>query len=71
MLEQLVVAVERATTAQQSANALITGLVAELERLAALPTVDPAQVQQLADALNASTDILVSAITANTPQAGG
>jgi hypothetical protein len=67
MLEELATQVERTRTVSEGARTLIKGLAAEIEKLAALPTVDPEQLAQLSNALRASTDELADAVAANTP----
>lgn len=51
--------------ADDSAVVLIGELVKELNRLAALPTVNPADLQALADRLGASKQKLADAVAAN------
>lgn len=51
--------------ADDSAVLLIGEFVKELNRLAALPTVNPADLQALADRLSASKDKLGAAVAAN------
>lgn len=61
--DNLAAAVQRETSVQQSAVALIQGIASQLKQV----STDP-QVQALADQLNANTDALASAVQANTPQ---
>jgi hypothetical protein len=51
--------------ADDSAVLLITEFVKELNRLAALPTVNPAELQALADRLEATKTKLGDAVAAN------
>lgn len=67
MFEDLKAQIERNHAVDESAIVLLNGLKAKLDQLAGQPTVDPAEVQALADSLGASTDELAAAVTANTP----
>lgn len=69
MLDELRVAVERNTSVDTSAVALLNGIAEALRELGSRPTVNPADVKALADQLTSSTDGLAAAVTANTPTA--
>jgi hypothetical protein len=62
-LSGLRAAVERATTVEQSAIALIKGFVAKLQEA----NGDQAAINELASQMNSEADALASAVTANTP----
>lgn len=62
-------AVTRATSVDESAITLIQQIAAQLADMAAQPTVDPADLQALADQLNTESGSLSDALTANTPAA--
>lgn len=62
-------AVTRATSVDESAITLIQQIAAQLAAMAAQPTVDPADLQQLADQLTTESGSLSDALTANTPAA--
>lgn len=62
-------AVTRATTVDESAITLIQQIAAQLAVMAAQPTVNPADLQSLADQLSSESSSLSSAVTANTPAA--
>jgi uncharacterized protein YoxC len=65
--DNLAAAVQRETSVVTSVTTLISGLAAQIKQT----STDP-QVQALADQINANSDTLASAVTANTPaQAGG
>lgn len=64
-LDALTTEVERNTTVDQSAIALLTGLAAKIEAM----KTDPAALQALADSMRGSSDALAAAVLANTPQA--
>lgn len=66
--DALAAAVQRETTVVSSVTALISGLADQIKAT----STDP-QVQQLADQINANSDTLANAVTANTPaqQPGG
>jgi hypothetical protein len=68
-LDALTAEVARQTTVNASVLALLNGLVAKLAALAAQPTVDPAALQALVEAVKANDDGLAAAVTANTPAA--
>lgn len=69
-LDDLKAAVEKAESVQESAVTLIQGLAAKLDAAANGPGgVDEAAVKDLAAELNASSDALSAAVTANTPAA--
>jgi hypothetical protein len=65
--DNLTAAVQRETTVQSSAIALIQGLADQIKQA----STDPAQVQALADQLNQNADALAQAVTANTPTPAG
>ena len=69
VLDNLTAEVARQGTVDASVLALLTGLVAKLQVLANQPTVDPAALQSLVDAVKANDDSLAAAVTANTPAA--
>jgi hypothetical protein len=60
--DNLRAAVERETSVVSSVTTLISGLAAQIKAT----STDP-QVQALADQINANSDTLASAVTANTP----
>jgi hypothetical protein len=60
--DNLAAAVQKETSVQASAIALILGLADQIKQLSTEP-----QVQALADQLNANADALARAVTANTP----
>jgi len=60
-------AVTDMTTVEKSAVTLIGGLAAQINALAQQDTVDPSDLQALADQLEADKADLAAAITANTP----
>jgi uncharacterized protein YoxC len=60
--DNLAAAVQKETSVQASAIALIQGLADQIKQLSTEP-----QVQALADQLNANADALAQAVTANTP----
>ena len=69
--DNLAAAVQRETSVVSSVTTLISGLASQIKQT----STDP-QVQQLADQINANSDSLANAVTANTPaapqgQAGG
>jgi predicted HAD superfamily Cof-like phosphohydrolase len=69
--DNLATAVRRETDVVSSVTTLISGLAAQIKQ-----TSDDPQVQALADQINANSDTLANAVTANTPaapegQAGG
>lgn len=68
-LDALRAAVAANTTVTGSAIELLNGLHDQLVALLAQETIDPAQVQALADDLSAQTQALADAITENTPPA--
>lgn len=70
MLEAIKAQVERNKEVDESVKVLLAGLKSKLDELASRPTVDPAEVQALADELGANTDDLASAVSANTPAEG-
>jgi cell pole-organizing protein PopZ len=57
-------AVQRETSVVTSVTTLISGLASQIKQTSSDP-----QVQALADQINANSDTLVSAVTANTPAA--
>jgi hypothetical protein len=61
--------VARNRTVDESAKALIEGLVAKVQELidAGGSAIDPAELQALVDDIKGSTDTLASAVSANTP----
>ena len=67
LLDNLAAEVTRQTTVDGSVVTLLNGLVAALAKLAAQPSVDPAALQALVDAVKANDDSLAAAVTANTP----
>ena len=69
LLDNLAAEVTRQTTVDGSVVTLLNGLVAQLAKLAAQPTVEPAALQALVDAVKANDDSLAAAVTANTPAA--
>ena len=64
-LTALTAEVERNTSVDQSAIALLTGLAAQIEAL----KTDPVALQTLADQMKGSSDALAAAVLANTPAA--
>ena len=64
-LTALTAEVERNTSVDQSAIALLTGLAAQIEAL----KTDPVALQALADTMRGSSDELAAAVAANTPAA--
>jgi hypothetical protein len=64
--DNLAAAVRRETDVVSSVTTLISGLAAQIKAT----STDP-QVQQLADQINANSDTLASAVTANTPASPG
>ena len=64
-LTALTAEVERNTTVDESAIALLTGLAAQIEAL----KTDPVALQALADTMKGSSDALAAAVLANTPAA--
>jgi ABC-type transporter Mla subunit MlaD len=60
--DNLAAAVQRENTVVSSVTTLISGLAAQIKAASSDP-----QVQQLADQINANSDTLASAVTANTP----
>ena len=69
--DNLATAVQRETSVVSSVTTLISGLASQIKQT----STDP-QVQALADQINANSDTLANAVTANTPaapdgQAGG
>lgn len=64
-LSALTAEVERNTTVDESAIALLTGLAAQVESL----KTDPVALQALADTMRGSSDALAAAVAANTPAA--
>ena len=64
--DNLASAVERETNVVSSVTTLISGLAAQIKQV----STDP-QVQALADQINANSDTLAGAVTANTPAAPG
>jgi predicted RNA-binding Zn ribbon-like protein len=66
-LEALRAEVERNTSVDSSAIALIEGIAAKLDELSQRETVNPADLVALSDALRASSDSLAGAVTVNTP----
>lgn len=62
-LDELTAEVERNTSVDQGAIALLEGLKAQLDAAGN----DPAKLQALKDQLAASSDALAAAVTANTP----
>ena len=67
LLDNLAAEVTRQTTVDGSVVTLLNGLVAQLAKLAAQPSVDPAALQALVEAVKANDDTLAAAVTANTP----
>ena len=64
-LSVLTAEVERNTSVDESAIALLTGLAAQIEAL----KTDPVALQALADTMRGSSDELAAAVAANTPAA--
>lgn len=62
--DNLATAVQRETSVVSSVTTLISGLASQIKQT----STDP-QVQALADQINANSDTLASAVTANTPAA--
>jgi hypothetical protein len=62
--DNLTAAVQRETNVVSSVTTLISGLAAQIKET----STDP-QVQQLADQINANSETLAQAVTANTPAA--
>ena len=62
-LSKLTAATERETSVVTSAITLITGLAAEI----AAAKNDPAEIDAIANKMNASADALAAAVAANTP----
>jgi hypothetical protein len=62
--DNLTAAVQRETSVVTSVTTLISGLAAQIKATSSDP-----QVQQLADQINANSDTLANAVTANTPAA--
>ncbi|MBV8848100.1 MAG: hypothetical protein JOZ16_00790 [Methylobacteriaceae bacterium] len=62
--DNLAAAVQRETSVVSSVTALISGLASQIKQTSADP-----QVQALADQINANSDTLANAVTANTPAA--
>ena len=67
-LAELKAKVEATTTIEESAVALLTGLAQQLKDALA-NGADPAAIQAIADELDAGTNDLAAAISANTPAA--
>lgn len=65
--DNLANAVRRETSVVSSVTTLISGLADQIK--AAASNNDMAQVQQLADQINANSDTLANAVTSNTPAA--
>jgi hypothetical protein len=63
--DNLAAAVQRETSVVSSVTTLISGLAAQIKQASSDP-----QVQALADQINANSDTLANAVTANTPAAG-
>lgn len=59
--------VEEYKTVGDSAVALLQGLKAKLDEMASQDTVDPTEVQELADAIGNETGSIANAVKANTP----
>ncbi len=66
-LSDLRAQVQQNTQAVESAKTLVNGLANKVDELAAAPTVDPAELQQLAQDLRANSDALSEAVVKNTP----
>lgn len=62
--DNLAAAVQRETSVVSSVTTLISGLAAQIKETSSDP-----QVQALADQINANSDTLANAVTANTPVA--
>jgi K+-transporting ATPase c subunit len=60
--DNLAAAVQRETSVVASVTTLISGLATQIKQTSSDP-----QVQQLADQINANSDTLANAVTANTP----
>ena len=60
--DNLATAVQRETSVVSSVTTLISGLAAQIKATSSDP-----QVQALADQINANSDTLANAVTANTP----
>jgi uncharacterized coiled-coil protein SlyX len=69
MLEGLQNAVAAQSTVIDSVVELLNGLKAELDRLAQQTTIDPADIDALANAIADNTQRLAEAVAANTPAA--
>ena len=69
ILDGIKAEVSRNREVDESAKALIVGIKAKLDELASRETVDPADIQALADELGSSTNELADAVVANTPAA--
>lgn len=68
-LSELMTAVAEVQSVGDSAIALLQGLAAKLAEMAQQTTVNPADLQALADQLHADSAELADAVTANTPAA--
>ena len=68
-LSEVTAAIESETTVIAGTNTLLDLLVAQIDALAAQPTVDPADVAGLAAAVRANRDALAAAVLAHTPAA--
>lgn len=64
--DNLATAVQRETSVVSSVTTLISGLASQIKQTSADP-----QVQALADRINANSDTLANAVTANTPAQAG
>jgi K+-transporting ATPase c subunit len=64
--DNLAAAVRRETDVVTSVTTLISGLASQIKQTSADP-----QVQALADRINANSDTLANAVTANTPAQAG
>jgi hypothetical protein len=64
--DRLAAAVERETSVVWSVTTLISGLATQIKQTSADP-----QVRALADQINANSDTLASAVSANTPAQAG
>jgi hypothetical protein len=73
-LDRLVASVKKNTASDDSARTMIEGLAEQIRKLsqnAGSGGVDPAELTKLADEIDASTDKMVAAVSANTPAEGG
>lgn len=67
LLDDLTAKVHQITSVEGSIEALIAGLKAKIDALAALPTVDPADLAALSAELDSDGTKFASLVTVNTP----